>query len=369
MIRIYIDRLSELRIWYAEQTIPLIHNKRLRPSAQIKADPLSVTFSQHLSTLSEDTIRDILLTPLEELCKQYDWIREYVMLCDVTAFYPSFREKHPGHRVSRARAEYIDQYWDCTFFQEAFQETGKTYAMTVKNWGNLDDVIQRAKERRKLLDTVIAQKFDYSFLSDEIRGTLVEKMGISVCPYCNRQYIQPVTIDGKKRYLGDLDHILPKSFYQLFSLSLWNLTPSCKACNQIFKKNRGARVLNPQERGFDTNCLLVLEYHSVREMIGLEPPARMQWEIQPSASSDDRDQMENNLHIFRLNEIYDFHRREIQKTLRRRYLKVSSGYRKSLNRVLPISDDPSLWYGVSLEPSKFQEEILSKAIYDTIFHN
>ena len=51
----------------------------------------------------------------------------------------------------------------------------------------------------------------------------------------------------------------------------------------------------------------VLEYHSVREMTGMEPPVRMQWEIQPSASSDDRNQMENNLHIFRPNEIYDFH--------------------------------------------------------------
>lgn len=125
MIRIYTDRLPELRIWYAEQTIPLIHSKGLRPSVQIKSTPLSVTFSQHLGTLSEDAIRDILLTPLEELYKQYDWIRAYVMLCDVTAFYPSFQEKHPGHRVSRARAEYIDQYWDCTFFQEIFQETEK----------------------------------------------------------------------------------------------------------------------------------------------------------------------------------------------------------------------------------------------------
>lgn len=57
--------------------------------------------------------------------------------------------------------------------------------------------------------------------------------------------------------------------------------------------------------GVDKDCLLMLEYHSVRT--GIEPPARMQWEIQPSVSSDDRNQMENNLHIFRLNEVHDFH--------------------------------------------------------------
>ena len=95
----------------------------------------------------------------------------------------------------------------------------------------------------------------------------------------------------------------------------------------------------------------------------------MRWEIQPSACPDDKDHIENNLRVFRLNEIYDYHRRDIQQTLRRRYLEESVGYRKSLNRVLYIPDDPSLWYGVSLEPSKFQEEMLSKAIYDTVFHN
>lgn len=369
MIRIYIDRLPELQTWYVEQTVPLIRSKHLRLSTQVKADPLSASFAQNLNRMSEDVIRDILISPLEELSERYDWLREYVMLCDVTAFYSFFREKHPGHGVKDARAEYIEQYWDCAFFQKAFKEAHKTYASAVSSWGNLDAVIQRARERRELLDDVIEQKFDYSFLTDEIRGTLVEKMGIPVCPYCNRQYIQPVTIDGKKRYLGDLDHILPKSFYQLFSLSLWNLTPSCKSCNQIFKKSRGARVLNPQERGFDEDCLLALEYHSVREIAGLEPPVRMRWEIQPSACPDDKDHIENNLRVFRLNEIYDYHRRDIQQTLRRRYLEESVGYRKSLNRVLYIPDDPSLWYGVSLEPSKFQEEMLSKAIYDTVFHN
>lgn len=369
MIRIYIDRLPELKTWYAEQMVPLVRSKRLTLSAGVKADLLSAAFAQRLDTLSEDEVRDILLSPPEELSRRYDWIREYIMLCDVTAFYSSFRKKHPGHGISDARAEYINRYWDCMFLQEAFKKAHKTHAEAVKSWGNLEKVIRCAKGRRGILDSVIGQKFNYSFLPDEVRGTLMEKIGIPVCPYCNRQYIQPVTIDGKKRYLGDLDHILPKSFYQMFSLSLWNLTPSCKACNQIFKKSRGERILNPLERGFDEDCLLVLEYQSVREIAGLEPPSGMEWEIQPCASPATRDQIENNLRVFRLNEIYDYHRRDIQRTLRRRYLRKSSGYRKSLDRILCIPNDPWLWYGVSLEPSKFQEEILSKAIYDTVFYN
>ena len=369
MIRIYIDRLPELQAWYSGQMVPLIRSKRLPLNPRVQADPLFASFAQHLNTLSEDAARDILLSPPKELSERYDWIREYIMLCDVTAFYSSFREKHPGHGVSDAREEYIDRYWDCAFFKAAFKKANVTHKMAVRSWANLENVMRRARKSREILDGIIEQKFDYSFLPDEIRCALVEKIGVPVCPYCNRQYIQPVTIDGKKRYLGDLDHILPKSFYRMFSLSLWNLTPSCKVCNQIFKKSRVERVLNPLERGFDEDCLLVLEYQSVREIIGMEPPAGMRWEIQPSASPDIRDQIENSLRVFRLNEIYDYHRRDIQRTLRRRYLRESLGYRKSLDRIFHIPDDPSLWYGVSLEPSTFQDEMLSKAIYDTVFHN
>lgn len=55
-----------------------------------------------------------------------------------------------------------------------------------------------------------------------------------VCPYCGLEYVD-VLDDG--RYLGDLDHVYPKSICTLFSLSIWNLIPSCKKCNQSLKRN------------------------------------------------------------------------------------------------------------------------------------
>lgn len=369
MIRIYFDRISELRAWYAGQMIPLIHARQLQPSLQVQADTLSLEFARHLCALSEDMIRDILLTPPEKLCAQYDWAREYVMLCDAVALYPSFKEGHPWRKAGGAREAYLKEYEDCAFFRQALQEAGLSYKEAAKSWEKMTKVIRRVEWRRGLLDSVITQKFEYSILSGEIRGDLVKKMGVPVCPYCNRQYIQSVLVEGKNRYLGDLDHILPKSSYQLFSLSLWNLTPSCKPCNQMFKKNRGARVLNPQEQGFGDDCILVLDYHNVREITGREPPAGLRWEIQPFVGTDVRELMENNLKVFQLDEVYRFHLRDIQMALQRRYLTESQGYKKSVNRVLPIPDDPSLWYGVSLDPAKFQEELLSKAIYDVITYN
>lgn len=63
---------------------------------------------------------------------------------------------------------------------------------------------------------------------------LLMQLGLKVCPYCNRQYITPIySAEGKIR--ADLDHFMPKKKYPYFSMSLYNLIPSCKGCNQSMK--------------------------------------------------------------------------------------------------------------------------------------
>lgn len=64
--------------------------------------------------------------------------------------------------------------------------------------------------------------------------TLLMNGKFTVCPYCNRQFISPIiTPSGKVR--ADLDHFLSKHLYPYFSMSLYNLVPSCKQCNQSLK--------------------------------------------------------------------------------------------------------------------------------------
>ncbi len=61
---------------------------------------------------------------------------------------------------------------------------------------------------------------------------------INVCPYCNRNFINPIY---KKHSLGgdnknqspDIEHFFPKSIYPFLSLSISNLLPSCAFCNKI----------------------------------------------------------------------------------------------------------------------------------------
>ena len=61
---------------------------------------------------------------------------------------------------------------------------------------------------------------------------------INVCPYCNRNFVNPIYKEnsvGKdnKNQSPDIEHFFPKSIYPFLSLSISNLLPSCAFCNKI----------------------------------------------------------------------------------------------------------------------------------------
>lgn len=61
---------------------------------------------------------------------------------------------------------------------------------------------------------------------------------MNVCPYCNRNFINPIY---KSKKVGcdngmqspDIEHFYPKSMYPFLSLSISNLLPSCSFCNKV----------------------------------------------------------------------------------------------------------------------------------------
>jgi len=61
---------------------------------------------------------------------------------------------------------------------------------------------------------------------------------VNACPYCNRNFINPIYKDVKlgkdnKNQSPDIEHFYPKSIYPFLSLSISNLLPSCAFCNKI----------------------------------------------------------------------------------------------------------------------------------------
>jgi hypothetical protein len=66
-------------------------------------------------------------------------------------------------------------------------------------------------------------------------------LGLSVCPYCNRNYI--FNIPETTRTTCELDHFYDKAAFPFFALSFYNLIPSCKTCNHL-KSNASGEFYN-----------------------------------------------------------------------------------------------------------------------------
>lgn len=63
---------------------------------------------------------------------------------------------------------------------------------------------------------------------------LMKKLGIKVCPYCNRNYT--ITIfSNDVQVRPEYDHFWPEALHPSLILSFYNLVPSCPQCNHLKK--------------------------------------------------------------------------------------------------------------------------------------
>lgn len=76
---------------------------------------------------------------------------------------------------------------------------------------------------------------------------LTSKLGVNICPYCNRQYTFTITTD-KTNTRPQFDHFKPKSKYPYLALTFYNLVPSCQTCNHL--KREYDVDFHPYEKGF-----------------------------------------------------------------------------------------------------------------------
>lgn len=91
--------------------------------------------------------------------------------------------------------------------------------------------------------------------NDEWGGAyLVKELGIKVCPYCNRNFVDTYKIDKNGKYItsAQLDHFYSKKYYPYLALSLYNLIPCCSVCNHS-KLDKAGDIIYPYEEQFGDN--------------------------------------------------------------------------------------------------------------------
>lgn len=88
---------------------------------------------------------------------------------------------------------------------------------------------------------------------------LCKKLGITVCPYCNREYIFAVGNTKEKKTRPEIDHFYPKSDYPYLSCSLYNFIPSCHNCNHG-KRDFEEDILYPYAEEFGKDIVFRAKY-------------------------------------------------------------------------------------------------------------
>ena len=105
-------------------------------------------------------------------------------------------------------------------------------------------------------------------------------------------------------------------------------------------------------------------------MSGINDHFTFNWEIQESAPEDKKEHIRQNLDMFSLNEVYQFHKQDIQDILRKSHLrsKMLADRQNALlgDFRLPVEDVNRLFYGTSLNKDKFHKELLGKMVYDVV---
>lgn len=198
----------------------------------------------------------------------------------------------------------------------------------------------------------------------------VMELGLKVCPYCNRQYISPIySEDGKMR--GDLDHFLPKYKFPYFSMSIYNLVPSCKFCNSSLKNKKEFsynKNLNPYEYGF--NNLISFTYKINEDIVDINEVNSIDIELKDEIGAEKKliEKARRNADIFQIENLYNYHKDVILQLIKKRIIYnqryIDMLYEKNQEIFLNKKDVVKLIVGNSLDEKDLSQKVLSKMIND-----
>lgn len=212
------------------------------------------------------------------------------------------------------------------------------------------------KNLKEFLDYFVAEeprlaeylKKSYDKIDSELRKKIIDSKNISVCPYCNRNYINStykilhcnncnqdlLVIDGTEKECSgcnqeingptkvlntaQLDHFFPKDSYPLFAVSFYNLIPSCYSCNHV-KSNRDLEY-SPYDTSFPFNDV---KFTYIPKSVD---------KIEIKINSDDF-AFKNGIRILGIEELYQSHVDVVYELIWKKEVYTDS-YREGLSEIL-----------------------------------
>lgn len=142
---------------------------------------------------------------------------------------------------------------------------------------------------------------------------LAEDLGVNVCPYCNRSYTFTIGNDLSKGTRPQFDHYINKAAAPYFSLSFFNLIPSCYVCNSGFKKDKMLNVasyIHPYVDDYTDEVVFSIGAKNIRFINGNADSYSL--DLVPSSQTtlpaSEIKRITDTYEIFRLAELYQKHK-------------------------------------------------------------
>lgn len=185
---------------------------------------------------------------------------------------------------------------------------GKKYSFSDIICADYDEIVEIAnvynlrkrkiakKYKKFIINTLYKQRFP--------REKFVEELQVTVCPYCNRNFVNSTY----KRTMCDLDHFYDKETYPILAVSFHNLVPVCHACNHAKASN--AISYSPHNMKFGTDDLLSFDFF-ITGMDYLYDNKQIGIEIDYSSV------FKSNIKELKLREVYQIHSDIVQECIKK----------------------------------------------------
>lgn len=189
---------------------------------------------------------------------------------------------------------------------------------------------------------------------------LAENLNINTCVYCNRIYTKTV-INPHKITRPEFDHWFPKSTYPILALSFYNLIPSCHTCNSGVKSTI---IMNTT----DYLHPYIPEVIDFKFSYWIEGVNKYYFHIKRPFPS----KVHNTIVAFKIEEIYETHRDEINDLVRLRrlysidYLLKLKSLLKSVDSNVSMEEIYRLAFGTHYNDENFSKRPLSKMKKDIL---
>lgn len=185
-----------------------------------------------------------------------------------------------------------------------------------------------------------------------MRVRLVKEADLTVCPYCNRDYIN---CRADKVSGAQLDHFYSRSIYPIFAVSLYNLVPVCGNCNRV-KSKKNWEFASPFDETIDWNQEVKFVY---------QPKSLQNIKIDIQSPNIG---IQNNITGMRIKEAYQIHESEILELLEKQQA-YSESQKKEFQKVLQknkISDEEvkQIIFGPKITQEGMRKKPLGKMLSD-----